>query len=269
MADKSFGVKQINLIGASGTPTIESPNNLNLNAITVAISTDVTIGGQVQSDLKIGSSYSVGVGTTNPTAKLDVNGTVALGSSVYDANGTFGTNGQVLSNVTGFGVSWTDASGGGGGSVAGSDGQIQYNNGGSFGGASQLYYDDANNRVGINTSTPTAKLDVVGDVKVLGVVTATDFNSTSDVKLKVNIQPIEDPLSKVLKIQGVSFNWIKDNKPSMGVIADEVQKILPELVSDTDPKTVNYNGLIGLLIEVVKEQDIKIKSLENRISKLE
>ena len=74
MANKSFGVKQINLIGASGTPTIESPNNLNLNAITVAISTDVTIGGQVQSNLKIGSSYSVGIGTTNPTSKLHVVG---------------------------------------------------------------------------------------------------------------------------------------------------------------------------------------------------
>ena len=74
MADKSFGVKKINLIGASGTPTIESPNNLNLNAITVAISTDVTIGGQVQSNLKIGSSYSVGIGTTNPTSKLHVQG---------------------------------------------------------------------------------------------------------------------------------------------------------------------------------------------------
>ena len=78
MADKSFGVKQINLIGASGTPTIESPNNLNLNATTVAISTDVTIGGQVQSDLKIGSSYSVGIGSTLPTAKLDVTGHTEL-----------------------------------------------------------------------------------------------------------------------------------------------------------------------------------------------
>ena len=76
MADKSFGVKQINLIGASGTPTIESPNNLNLNAITVGISTDITIGGQVQSNLKIGSSYSVGIGTTNPTSKLHVVGDV-------------------------------------------------------------------------------------------------------------------------------------------------------------------------------------------------
>ena len=45
MADKSFGVKEINLLNASGTPTIESPNNLNLNAVNVAISTDVSIGG--------------------------------------------------------------------------------------------------------------------------------------------------------------------------------------------------------------------------------
>ena len=51
--------------------------------------------------------------------------------------------------------------GGGGGSPGGSDGQVQYNNGGSFGGASALAYDDANNRVGINTTSPEAKLEVV------------------------------------------------------------------------------------------------------------
>ena len=45
MAEKGFGVKEINLIGASGTPTIESPNNLNLNAVNVAISTNATVGG--------------------------------------------------------------------------------------------------------------------------------------------------------------------------------------------------------------------------------
>ena len=44
----------------------------------------------------------------------------------------------------------------------------------------------------------------------------------------------------------------------MGVIADNIEEVLPELVSDTDPKTVNYNGLIGLLIEVVKDQQTQI-----------
>jgi hypothetical protein len=88
----------------------------------------------------------------------------------------------------------------------------------------------------------------VNGVTATGVITATDFNSTSDAKLKTNVQIIPDPLDKIVRIDGVSFNWIKDNKPSMGVIADNIEEVLPELVSDTDPKTVNYNGLIGLLI---------------------
>jgi len=76
MADKGFGIRQLNLIGASGTPKIESPNNLNLNAVTVAISTDVTIGGQVTSNIIVGTGKSVGIGTTNPGKKLDVNGNI-------------------------------------------------------------------------------------------------------------------------------------------------------------------------------------------------
>ena len=74
MAEKDFGVKRINLIGASGTPTITSPNNLNINAVTVAISTDISIGGQVSSNLKISNGYSVGIGSTNPQQKLWVEG---------------------------------------------------------------------------------------------------------------------------------------------------------------------------------------------------
>ena len=50
MADKSFGVKEINLIGASGTPSIDSPNNLNINAVNVAISTDLSVGGNFEVD---------------------------------------------------------------------------------------------------------------------------------------------------------------------------------------------------------------------------
>ena len=59
MADKSFGVKELNLIGGSGVPTIESPNNLNLNANQVAISADVSIGGVCMSDFIMGPDYSI------------------------------------------------------------------------------------------------------------------------------------------------------------------------------------------------------------------
>ena len=107
------------------------------------------------------------------------------------------------------------------------------------------------------------------DLNVSGVVTATDFDATSDIRLKTNIKPIDDPIAKVIQIEGVSFNWKKDNQPALGVIADQVEKILPQLVHGGDPKTVNYNGLVGLLIEVVKDQQKQINTLSERISKLE
>jgi len=106
-------------------------------------------------------------------------------------------------------------------------------------------------------------------VVVTGIATATDFDSTSDIRLKTNIKPIDDPLAKVIQIEGVSFNWKENNRPALGVIADQVEEIIPELVHGDDPKTVNYNGLIGLLIEAVKEQQTQIDSLKNRLSKLE
>ena len=123
--------------------------------------------------------------------------------------------------------------------------------------------------VGIGITTPTSKLHVGGDAVVSGVVTATDFDATSDIRLKTNIKPIDDQISKFIQIEGVSFNWKKDDRPALGVIADQVEKILPQLVHGDDPKTVNYNGLVGLLIEVVKDQQNQIDTLNERISKLE
>jgi len=106
----------------------------------------------------------------------------------------------------------------------------------------------------------------VGNINATGIVTATDFNSTSDVKLKKNIKQIDDPISKIMSIEGVSFNWKSDNRPSLGVIADQLENTLPELVSGDDPKTVNYNGLVGLLIECVKNQQKQIEELKDQLN---
>tara|TARA_B100000405_G_C16648365_1_gene397526 strand:+ start:122 stop:790 length:669 start_codon:yes stop_codon:yes gene_type:complete len=101
--------------------------------------------------------------------------------------------------------------------------------------------------VGIGTTNPTSALQVAG------TVSAQDFNTTSDQSLKTNIVTIEDALEKIELIRGVEFNWVESPQmPSMGVIAQEVESVFPELVADTNPKQVNYNGLIGVLIESVK-----------------
>lgn len=134
---------------------------------------------------------------------------------------------------------------------------------GQFVDSNGLVYNTNTNCLGIGSLAPTSKLDIIGDVKVVGIVTASDFNSSSDIKLKTNIQRIANPIEKVLQINGVSFNWKESGKATMGVIAQEVEAVLPELVSDTDPKSVNYNGLIGLLIECVKDQQRQIDELRN------
>lgn len=125
--------------------------------------------------------------------------------------------------------------------------------------------DIVNDRVGIGISVPTVKLHVVGDVLITGVTTSTDFNSASDINLKTNIKTIENPIEKILKINGVTFNWKKDNRLSVGVIAQEIEEVFPELVQGEDPKTVNYNGLIGLLIECIKEQQVEIDYLKGKL----
>jgi hypothetical protein len=102
-----------------------------------------------------------------------------------------------------------------------------------------------------------------------GTLTTIDVNTTSDINLKENIRPIENPIDKVLQINGVSFDWKDSQESSMGVIAQEVETVFPSLVKTAENKSVNYNGLIGVLIEAVKEQQEQINNLKQRIDKLE
>ena len=129
--------------------------------------------------------------------------------------------------------------------------------------------------------TITGDIDVTGDIGVVGIITATtatvtgavnagDVNTTSDRNLKGNIQVINDPLTLLDRISGVTFNWKDTEQPSVGLIAQEVEEIFPELVSENDRgKAVNYNGIIGLLVECVKQQQREIEQLKNSISNLE
>ena len=107
----------------------------------------------------------------------------------------------------------------------------------------------------------------LSNIADVGVITATDFNSTSDIKLKENIHSIDNPLNKVMQINGVGFRWKDTKENSFGVIAQDIEEVLPELVKNNDhTKTVNYNGLIGVLIEAVKEQQRQILELKAQLN---
>lgn len=118
-----------------------------------------------------------------------------------------------------------------------------------------IYIDIVNDRVGIGTTIPSTKLSVSGNV------TAIDFNSTSDQTLKVNVESLTSALEVLKQINPVSFNWKDTGEKSYGVIAQEIEKILPELVKDNNgTKTVNYIPLIAFLIEAVLELDQKLEN---------
>ena len=114
------------------------------------------------------------------------------------------------------------------------------------------------------------KLTVVGlttgsNAFYSGIVTATDFNALSDENYKENVITVNNALNKVEQLRGVSFDWKENSRSSYGVIAQELQKVLPELVHGDNPKTVNYNGIIGVLIEAIKELKKEVEELKSLI----
>jgi hypothetical protein len=96
-----------------------------------------------------------------------------------------------------------------------------------------------------------------------GVLTVVDLNSTSDIKLKENIHTVQNALDVVDNLRGVSFDWKESGRSSYGVIAQELEEVLPELVGDGETKSVNYNGIIGVLIEAIKELKKEIEDLKS------
>lgn len=129
---------------------------------------------------------------------------------------------------------------------------------------------NSNGEVAINT-----KLTVNGNVF------AQNYYYTSDRRLKKDIVPIVSPLEKIKALNGYTFEWKDTGSKSVGVIAQEVEKVFPELVGETQTasgmtiKTVQYGNLVAPLIESVKElsrlhdQDQKnISELENEVKQM-
>lgn len=127
--------------------------------------------------------------------------------------------------------------------------------------------------VGIGTSNPAYKLDVAGTVNASG-----GYEQISDVKFKKDIVSIDSPLNKILHMNGVSYSWKTQEFKNMGfsdgihygVVAQEVEKVLPEIVNTNTSgnKSVSYNEIIPVLIEAMKEQQRIIEKQNKEMNEL-
>jgi Chaperone of endosialidase len=236
---------------------------------------------------------NVGIGTTNPTAKLNlVGGGIRIFSGFTDNSAVRpAPNTSTIGNYEIRGV------GGGGGATqadGGDDGFLRLSAGGGSSTAMQSSIDlsgysnvadmlnnivmrtagterlriDNLGNVGIGTSAPSVRLQVAGDI------IANSIAGSSDLRFKTNITPIENPLQKVLKLRGVNFDWNKNAFPersfseskAIGFIAQEVEKVLPEVVQTEKTaegyKAVQYDKVVALLVEAIKEQQKQIDGLK-------
>lgn len=112
------------------------------------------------------------------------------------------------------------------------------------------------------------RFEADGDFHADGNVIAYSTTIASDAALKENIQPVAG-LQSVMALDGVSFDWKRDGKKSAGVIAQQVQKIMPEAVTEVKAMdgskhlSVNYNALTSVLIEAIKDLKVEIEELKN------
>jgi len=122
--------------------------------------------------------------------------------------------------------------------------------------------------VGVGTSSPSNTLEIVAG----GTTLADSWSVRSSRRFKTNIQPLQGALDKVQQLHGVSYERRDDGKREIGVVAEDVVQIVPEVVS-RDPKThevqgVDYSRLAALLIEAIKSQEAEIRELQLQIGQL-
>ncbi len=120
-----------------------------------------------------------------------------------------------------------------------------------------------NGKLAVGDVVPdTYEVDIVGSLRVSG-----NLFADSDRRLKKNIKPIINALSLISRLQGVKFNWRKSGNASIGLIAQDVAKVLPEVVSIDDKGfySMDYGVLTAVLIQAINEQQKQINELEERL----
>ncbi|MFK5855335.1 MAG: tail fiber domain-containing protein, partial [Bacteroidota bacterium] len=227
----------------------------NVNALYGSSSNRMNIGNTIYGTGMYQSTYKIGIGVASPDEALDVRGTLQV------------KNSSGLGNIIIDGTSGNS--------------EVTFNHGGAYGGAFGynitndnlfLYHGGSvvlkDGQFGVGTTTPGYKLQV-GNIGDGTSARANAWNTFSDRRWKTNINVIDNPIEKLSMINGYYYNWkdSEDKSIQVGVLAQEVEEVLPEIVS-TDAegyKSVDYSKITALLIEVNKAQQIELEALKNSV----
>lgn len=270
----NYALLQDASVGGVGTTFLNSPVRINFRISNADKMTLLNNG-------------NVGIGTTNPAAKLVVNG-VEPGERGFEVLGTVGnshipwTNGSVYltGNIAGTaqgdfifrtynGSAYTQRF-----HINGADGAatvdiLQLGNKWRMSAVG-----DAHGNDGWLRFFNKANTDYYGGIAAGRVYASTGRIEGSDSRRKENIADLENSLQKITRLKGVSFNWRGDDAglgEQIGLVAQQVEPVFPELVEDGPDgmKALNYIGLIAPLIEAIKEQQTKIENLEEDVRSLQ
>ena len=260
---------------------VNNDNSNEMGWLTVDTTKNMIFGPNSAEAMRITSAGNVGIGTSSPSAKLDVNGTVTLrGTTFYGSSAVcnIGADATQLF-LRGANIAFQDASAS----------------------TTRMYLNSSGN-LGIGTATPGYKLEVAGDVRVAsggdlrisaaatgndvamyndngdlywnngialmylsatGSLTATgNITAYSDARLKTDLTRIEGALDKIEKLAGYTFTRTDSGERQTGLLAQDVQKVLPEAVVEGEYLSVAYGSMLGLVVEAINELRAEVKALK-------
>lgn len=239
-------------------------SNAEINSATASLSSSLSL--DIAKNVSTGSDHETRITSLENTTLLSGSSQVLSGSGVFSSSaqlpdGLVSGSPQVVTLLDGQDISVN--------SISASIYHEIYTTQSINLGSGSFQFGDSIDDTHIFTGSVfmTGSLTVTGSITATGDITAF---ASSDERLKDNITPIEGALDKINQIGGYGFDWNDNSEHSghdVGVIAQEIEKVLPEVVVDRDNgyKAVRYDKIVALLINAIKEQQLQIDELRSKL----